>query len=241
MQIKLRPDGRGADELRPVTITRKYTNAAPGSVLVEFGNTVVLCTASIEERLPPWLRDSRQGWVTAEYSMLPGSTITRSRRERQGAGGRTKEIERLIGRSLRAVVDLKMLGERQITLDCDVLQADGGTRTAAITGGYVALQDACSSLVKEKKVNENPISSACAAISVGIVNYLPVLDLPYEEDVNAAVDMNIVMTSEGKFVEVQGTAEQETFDRQELGELLDLAEKGCRELFTLQTKALSEN
>jgi ribonuclease PH len=239
MDIQLRPDGRAPDELRPVTIVRGYTQNAAGSALIEFGRTVVLCTASVEDKLPAWRRESRLGWVTAEYAMLPGATTERTRRERNGAGGRTKEIERLIGRSLRGVVDMERLGERSITVDCDVLQADGGTRTASVTGAWVALQDACRRLLDAGKVAENPIVAPCAAVSVGIVDYLPVLDLSYEEDVKADVDMNVVMTGEGKFVEVQGTAEGVAFDRAELASMLDLAVKGIGELFEYQRKALT--
>lgn len=234
-----RPDGRKDDELRPVRIVRGYTKIVPGSVLVEFGDTRVFCTASIEESVPSWLRGGGRGWVTAEYSMLPGATQDRKRRERNGAGGRTKEIERLIGRSLRGVTDLEAMGEIQVTVDCDVIQADGGTRTASITGGWVALHDALASLVASGALPTHPIRTACSAVSVGLVDGRPLLDLPYVEDVSADVDMNVVMTGDGEFVEVQGTAEGVTFTRGDFDLLLDLAEKGCRELFEYQRAALS--
>ncbi len=240
MDVPLRPDGRAPDELRPVVLTRGYTKNAPGSVLVEFGDTVVLCTASVEASVPPWMRGRGSGWVTGEYSMLPGSTPGRSRRERNGPGGRTKEIERLIGRALRGVVDLKGFGERTVTVDCDCLQSDGGTRTAAITGGWVALHDAFASLVRSGVVAHHPVTQACAAVSVGIVDALAVLDLPYVEDSRADVDMNVVMTADGNFVEVQGTAEGVAFSRDDLNALLDLAEAGIRRLFEIQTAALTE-
>jgi len=234
-----RSDGRAADELRDVRIERNFTKMAAGSVRVSFGETMVLCTASVEESLPRWRRDAGAGWVTAEYSMLPGSTPDRKRRERDGAGGRTKEIERLIGRSLRAVTDMKLLGECQVVLDCDVLQADGGTRTAAITGAWVALHDACTGLVTSGRLDAHPIVSECAAVSVGVVGGAAVLDLPYVEDVSAETDMNVVMTGAGQFVEVQGTAEGAPFDRSELLRMLDLAEGGCRRLFEIQRTALA--
>ena len=237
----IRRDGREPDELRPITFTRDFTEFAAGSVLVEFGRTRVLCTASVEERIPGWLRGQGRGWVTAEYSMLPGSTSERNDREaaRGRLSGRTQEIQRLIGRSLRAVTDLRMMGEVQITVDCDVLQADGGTRTASICGGYVALHDACSRLVATKKMGAHPITDTCAAISVGIVDALPYLDLDYSEDVRAEVDMNVVMTGAGRFVEVQGTAEGTPFSRSELDDLLGLAEKGIVEIFAVQREMLS--
>jgi ribonuclease PH len=242
----IRRDGREPDELRPVTFTRDFTEFAAGSVLVEFGRTRVLCTASVEERIPPWLRGKGRGWVTAEYSMLPGSTSERNEREasRGKLSGRTQEIQRLIGRSLRAVTDLEMMGEVQITVDCDVLQADGGTRTASICGGYVALHDACSRLVAAKKMGAHPVTDTCAAISVGIVDALAYLDLDYSEDVRAEVDMNVVMTGEGqsgerRFVEVQGTAEGKAFSRTELDDLVALAEQGINEIFGLQREMLS--
>jgi ribonuclease PH len=238
--VGIRRDGREPDDLRTLAFTRDFTQFAAGSVLVEFGQTRVLCTASVEERVPPWLRGKGRGWVTAEYSMLPGATSERNDREaaRGKQSGRTQEIQRLIGRSLRAVTDLTAMGELQITVDCDVLQADGGTRTASICGGYVALHDACSRLVAAKKMAGHPLTGQCAAISVGIVDALPLLDLDYSEDVRAEVDMNVVMTGEGRFVEVQGTAEGAAFDRAELDALLALAEKGCADLTRLQREAL---
>ena len=238
----IRKDGREPDELRPVLFVRDFTEFAMGSVLVDFGRTRVLCTASLEDRVPPWLRGTGRGWVTAEYSMLPGSTLERSNLEaaRGRQSGRTQEIQRLIGRSLRAVTDLEMIAELQITMDCDVLQADGGTRTAAICGGYVALHDAFSRMVAAGTIPAHPITDACAAISVGVVDALPHLDLDYSEDVRAEVDMNVVMTGAGKFVEVQGTAEGNPFSRSELDELLALAEKGITEIFELQRATLAE-
>jgi ribonuclease PH len=237
----IRKDGREPDELRPLTFTRDYTDLAMGSVLVEMGRTRVLCTASVEERLPPWLRGKGQGWVTAEYSMLPGSTAERVPREaaRGKQSGRTLEIQRLIGRSLRAVTDLVVLGEHQITVDCDVLQADGGTRTASICGGWIALHDACERLVASGAIAQNPVQEGLAAISVGIVDALPCLDLYYIEDVAAAVDMNVVMTAAGRFVEVQGTAEGAAFSRSELDELLRLAELGIAEIIKTQAEVVA--
>ena len=238
----IRRDGREPDELRPVAFTRDFTEMAAGSVLVEFGRTRVLCTASVEERVPPWLRGKGKGWVTAEYSMLPGSTPERANREaaKGKQSGRTQEIQRLIGRSLRAVTDLRVLGEAQITVDCDVLQADGGTRTASICGGYVALHDACSRLVAAGTLAAHPLTDQCAAISVGVVDALGYLDLEYTEDVRAEVDMNIVMTGAGKFIEVQGTAEGQPFSRTELDHLLMLAEGGITEIFALQRELTAE-
>jgi ribonuclease PH len=238
----IRRDGREPADLRPIAFTRDFTEFAAGSVLVEFGRTRVLCTASVETRVPPWLRGRGRGWVTAEYSMLPGSTQDRVEREAQKGrpSGRTQEIQRLIGRSLRAVTDLETMGEVQITVDCDVLQADGGTRTASICGGYVALHDACSRLVKSKVLSVHPLTDQCGAISVGVVDALPYLDLEYTEDVRAEVDMNVVMTGAGGFVEVQGTAEGAPFSRRELDQLLDLAEDGIREIFALQRELLAE-
>jgi ribonuclease PH len=238
----IRRDGREPDERRPAIFTRDFTEFAAGSVLVETGRTRVLCTASVEERVPPWMRNRGRGWVTAEYSMLPGSTPDRASREaaRGKQSGRTQEIQRLIGRSLRAVTDLDVMGEVQITVDCDVLQADGGTRTAAICGGYVALHDACSRLVSARTIPAHPITDQCAAISVGVVDALGHLDLDYSEDVRAEVDMNVVMTGAGRFVEVQGTAEGMPFTRNELDDLIGLAEKGIGELFTLQREVLAE-
>lgn len=236
-----RRDGREPDELRPVAFTRDFTEFAAGSVLVEFGRTRVLCTASAEDRVPPWLRGSGRGWVTAEYSMLPGSTTERSDREaaRGRQSGRTQEIQRLIGRSLRAVTDLETMGEVQITLDCDALQADGGTRTASICGAYVALHDACTRLMALGRLTAHPVTDACAAVSVGVVDAIPNLDLDYSEDARAEVDMNVVMTGAGRFVEVQGTAEGMPFTRGELDELLTLAEGGIRDLFALQTEVVA--
>ena len=236
-----RSGNRAADQLRPIRITRGYTIHAEGSVLIEFGNTRVLCTASVEEKVPPHKRGSGEGWVTAEYGMLPRSTHTRSDREaaRGKQSGRTQEIQRLIGRSMRAVFDLKALGERTIQIDCDVLQADGGTRTAAITGAFVAAQDAVNKLLSERKLAATPITGPVAAVSVGIVHGLPMLDLEYVEDVNCDTDMNVVMTGAGHFVEVQGTAEGAAFTRAEMDELLRLAEKGIGELVVLQQKALT--
>jgi ribonuclease PH len=238
----IRRDGREPDERRPAIFTRDFTEFAAGSVLVETGKTRVLCTASVEERVPPWMRNKGRGWVTAEYSMLPGSTPDRVNREaaKGKQSGRTQEIQRLIGRSLRAVTDLDVMGEVQITVDCDVLQADGGTRTAAICGGYVALHDACSRLVSGRKMPAHPITEQCAAVSVGVVDALGHLDLDYSEDVRAEVDMNVVMTGAGRFVEVQGTAEGMPFTRNELDGLVDLAEKGIGELFSLQRDLLAE-
>ena len=235
-----RPNGRAPDQLRPVRITRGFTMHAEGSVLIEFGNTRVLCTASVEEKVPPHKRGSGEGWVTAEYGMLPRATHTRGDREaaRGKQSGRTQEIQRLIGRSLRAVFDLKKLGERTITLDCDVLQADGGTRTAAITGAFVAAHDAVTSLVDAGKLPASPITGPVAAISVGIVEGTPLLDLEYVEDVACDTDMNVVMTGAGHYVEVQGTAEGAAFTREEMDELLRLADQGIRELVLLQIAAL---
>ena len=237
-----RVDGREPDQLRPLRFTRDYTEMAAGSVLVEMGRTRVLCTASAEEGVPPWLRGKGRGWVTAEYSMLPGSSPERVNREaaKGKQSGRTQEIQRLIGRSLRAVTDLEAMGEVQIVADCDVLQADGGTRTAAICGAYVALHDACSRLVAKKSMPAHPITEGLAAISVGIIDAVPMLDLAYTEDVRADVDMNVVMTEAGRFVEVQGTAERLAFSRTELDELLGLAESGIREIIEAQAKVLAE-
>lgn len=238
----MRPSGRANDELRAVEIIRKYTCHAAGSVLIRCGNTHVLCTASIEERVPPFLRGAGQGWLTAEYGMLPGSTSTRSGREaaRGKQGGRTLEIQRLIGRSLRAIVDLEALGERTIILDCDVLQADGGTRTASITGAYVALVDAIRHLIDNGKLKSDPLHGAIAAVSVGIHDNRVVLDLDYPEDSNAEADVNVVMNDGGHFIEIQGTAEGHAFRRDEMDVMLDLAEKGIRELLEKQQQALAE-
>lgn len=236
----VRAKARTANQLRPVRITRHYTVHAEGSVLIEFGDTKVLCTASVEEKVPPHKRGSGEGWVTAEYGMLPRATHTRSDREaaRGKQSGRTQEIQRLIGRSLRAVFDLKKLGERTIQLDCDVLQADGGTRTAAITGAFVAAQDAVTGLIKAGKIAASPITGQVAAISVGIVEGTPLLDLEYTEDSACDTDMNVVMTGAGHFVEVQGTAEGAAFSRAEMDKLLTLAEQGITELMAMQQQAL---
>lgn len=235
-----RPSGRAPGELRAVRFTRGYVRHAEGSVLVEFGDTRVLCTASIEDVVPQFLRGKARGWVTAEYGMLPRATHTRTPREaaKGRQSGRTQEIQRLIGRSLRAVIDGQALGERTITIDCDVLQADGGTRTAAITGGYVALAAACESLVRRRGIARSPIHGQVAAVSVGIVGGVPVLDLDYEEDSQAETDMNVVMNNGGAFIELQGTAEGHAFRRHELDALLDLAVSGIQQLFALQARAL---
>jgi len=238
----MRPSGRQADELRKVTITRNYTCHAEGSVLITCGNTRVLCTASVENRVPTFLRGSGEGWVTAEYGMLPRSTNSRIRREAASGkqGGRTLEIQRLIGRSLRAVVDRAALGERTITLDCDVLQADGGTRTASITGAYVALVDACRWLLANGKIEKDPLHGQVAAVSVGIFENTPVLDLDYPEDSRAETDMNVVMNDGGGFIELQGTAEGHAFRKDELDQLLALADKGIKSLLEAQSVALSD-
>jgi ribonuclease PH len=238
----MRPSQRALDELRPVTLTRQYTRHAEGSVLIEMGGTRVLVTASVEENVPSFLRGKGQGWVTAEYGMLPRATHSRSPREaaRGKQTGRTQEIQRLIGRSLRAIIDLSALGERQIILDCDVLQADGGTRCAAITGAWVALSDACARLVSACKIAAMPIRDHVAAVSVGMVAGNPVLDLDYPEDSSCDTDMNVVMTGKGGIVEIQGTAEGEPFTREQMNVLLDLAQGGIRQLIALQEKALAE-
>lgn len=235
-----RSNGRAYDELRPVKISRQFTNIPEGSVLIQIGETRVLCTASVEEKVPPFQKGSGKGWVTAEYAMIPRATQSRTQREatKGKLTGRTMEIQRLIGRALRSVVDLKKLGERTIWLDCDVLQADGGTRTAAITGAYVALVDAVQYLLEKKLIRSNPIQDTLAAISVGKVQGHAVLDLAYEEDSQADVDMNIVMTGAGKFVEIQGTAEEIPFDRADLDTFLQLAEKGIRDLMEVQKSAV---
>ena len=233
-----RTDGREVDELREISFTRDFTTMADGSILVTFGNTSVLCTASVDEDVPRWMRGTGTGWVTAEYSMLPGSSPERIRRETKGPKGRTQEIQRLIGRSLRAVCDMELLGERQVTVDCDVLQADGGTRVASICGGYLALHDALSRLLFRKQITTHPITEACAAVSVGIIHGQSRLDLPYEEDSKADTDMNVVMTESGEFIEVQGTAERFSFSKDELSELLILAEKGINEIIDLQKELL---
>ncbi|WP_281983250.1 ribonuclease PH [Azonexus hydrophilus] len=237
----MRPSQRQPDQLRAVRITRNFTRHAEGSVLIEMGDTRVLCTASVEESLPPFLRGKGQGWVTAEYGMLPRSTHTRSAREaaKGKQTGRTQEIQRLIGRSLRAVTDLKALGERQITLDCDVLQADGGTRCASITGAWIALYEACEKLVQAGKLPANPVKDHVAAISVGIYEGSAVLDLDYPEDANCDTDMNVIMTGKGGIVEVQGTAEGEPFTREQMNVLMDLAQMGIRQLVAEQQSALA--
>ena len=237
----MRPSLRQPNELRSVTLTRSYTCHAEGSVLVEFGATKVLCTASVEEKVPPFLKGKGEGWVTAEYGMLPRSTGSRMRREAAAGkqSGRTQEIQRLIGRSLRAVVDLKALGERQITIDCDVIQADGGTRTASITGAFVALTDAINGLIAAGKLTTSPIREAVAAVSVGVVGDTALLDLDYIEDSGCETDMNVVMTAAGKFIEIQGTAEGEAFSRSDMNALLDLAEKGIGELIAKQNAVLA--
>jgi ribonuclease PH len=236
-----RHDGRQPDDLRPIEFARDYTDFAAGSVLISMGRTRVLCTASVDEKVPPWMRGRGKGWVTAEYSMLPGSTSERTDREvaRGRPSGRTQEIQRLIGRSLRAVADMVVLGERQIVLDCDVLQADGGTRTASICGAYVALHDACTRLVQAGTLPAHPITAGCAAVSVGVVDATALLDLDYSEDVRAEVDMNVVMTSTGRFIEMQGTAEGLPFSRSELDDLLGLAEHGIADILDRQTEALA--
>jgi ribonuclease PH len=237
----LRGDSRKTDELRLARFERDFTVFAPGSVLVSMGRTRVLCTASVEDRVPPWMRGTGKGWVTAEYSLLPGSTPERVSREaaKGKQSGRTQEIQRLIGRSLRSVCDMVALGEMQITVDCDVLQADGGTRTAAICGAYVALHDALTRLIQQGTLRTNPLTEAVAAISVGVVDGVCMLDLPYEEDSRAEVDMNVVMTSSGRFIEVQGTAEGMPFTKGELDEMLSLAEHGIAQLLDLQTEVLT--
>ena len=246
MNTMVRSANRAADALRPVRITRHYTMHAEGSVLIEFGNTKVLCTASVEEKVPPHKRGSGEGWVTAEYGMLPRATHSRSDREaaRGKQTGRTQEIQRLIGRSLRSCCDMTLLGERQVIVDCDVLQADGGTRTASICGAYIALHDALTRVQQSGLITKHPLHSLCAAVSVGIHNGVPILDLPYVEDSSAEVDMNVVMlqahnSTEPKFVEVQGTAEGAAFSQTQLTELLALATAGLREVFALQNQTLA--
>jgi len=236
----MRPSNRQPDEMRSVLITRNYTKHAEGSVLIEFGDTKVICTASVEERVPGFLRGKGQGWVTAEYGMLPRSTGSRMRREASGGkqGGRTMEIQRLIGRALRAGIDLEVLGENTISLDCDVIQADGGTRTASITGAWVALNDAIQHLLDKKIIKKNPLHHQIASVSVGIFNGTPVLDLDYAEDSNAETDMNVVMNSDNGFIEVQGTAEGHPYSKDELNGMLVLAEKGISELFSIQQASI---
>ncbi|MDB2685601.1 ribonuclease PH [Mariniblastus sp.] len=232
---------RKANELRPVKIKRRFTNKTPGSVLYQCGDTVVLCTASVSKDVPPWMREDEKGWITAEYNMLPGSTSPRKRRDRSKVDGRTTEIQRLIGRSFRAVADLQALGPVQITVDCDVLQADGGTRTASITGGYIALVDAINSIKRElPDPKVFPLRDSLAAISVGVVDGKPVTDLDYPMDFAAEVDMNVVMTGKGQFVEIQGTGEESTFSETELASLLKLAKKSVKELIALQQKAIGK-
>lgn len=239
----MRPDGRKNDELRKVEITRNFITTAEGSVLIEVGNTRVICTASIEDKVPPFLRDQKKGWVTAEYGMIPRATPTRTVRESTSGrvGGRTHEIQRLIGRSLRAVVDLELLGERTVWIDCDVIQADGGTRTASITGAFIALNYALYYALKNGLIDRNPIKDNLAAVSVGIINGKPCLDLCYSEDSSAEVDMNVVMTGSGKIVEIQGTAESEPFSKDMLNELVSLAEKGVGELIKIQREIVKSN
>ncbi len=238
----MRPSGRAPNALRSISFTRHFTRHAAGSVLVAFGDTRVLCTASVSDQVPRWMKGKGQGWVTAEYGMLPGATHTRSDREaaRGRQSGRTQEIQRLIGRALRASVDLKRLGERQITIDCDVLQADGGTRTAAITGGMVALVDALNTLQRSGQLVEDPLVGFVAAVSVGVYRGTPVLDLDYAEDSNADSDLNLVMTEAGELIEIQGTAENAAFTRAELNALVDLGEQGIRELIEAQHQVLAE-
>ncbi|MFZ0668038.1 MAG: ribonuclease PH [Acidimicrobiales bacterium] len=238
----LRRDGRTADQRRPATFERDFTVFAPGSVLVTTGQTRVLCTASVEERVPPWMRGGGKGWVTAEYSLLPGSSAERISREaaKGKQSGRTQEIQRLIGRSLRAVTDLVAVGEMQVTVDCDVLQADGGTRTASICGAYVALHDCFTRLMDKGQIRQHPLTEPCAAVSVGVVDATPMLDLDYSEDARAEVDMNVVMTGSGKYIEVQGTAEGMPFTAGELEEMLSLARLGIDELIGAQKQVLAE-
>ena len=238
--MSTRPDGRGLDELRPLTITPGYMRYAEGSALIEMGDTKVICSASVENRVPHFLMGKNSGWLTAEYAMLPRSTQTRTQRETRGVRGRSQEIQRLIGRALRAVVDLKGLGVRTLWIDCDVLQADGGTRTAAISGAYVAVADAVRSLMAQKKIEANPLIGSVAAISVGMVGGEPALDLCYAEDAAAEVDMNVVMTGEGKFVEVQGTAEGEPFSQEQMDQMLALARTGIGRITEAQALVLQD-
>ena len=239
----MRVDNREYDDLRPLTIQRNFTKYAPGSVLIQTGNTKVLCTASIEENVPPHIKNTGEGWITAEYSLLPSSTQVRVPREsaRGKITGRTHEIQRLIGRSLRSIIDLALLKERTIIIDCDVIQADGGTRTTAITGSYVALIDAIQWLKSNGMIKENPILNSVAAVSVGILNGAVLLDLCHAEDAAAQVDMNVVMTDNGRFIEIQGTGEEYSFDDEQLAEMLKLAKKGIREITEIQKKALKNN
>lgn len=237
---KVRLDGRKCNELRKIRITRDYTKYAEGSVLVEFGDTKLICTASIEEKVPPFKKGSGEGWVTAEYDMLPRATLTRNTRDRNTLkiNGRANEIQRLIGRALRSVMDFKALGERTITIDCDVIQADGGTRTAAITGGFVALMDACSVLVNNRQISEIPVKDFVAAVSVGYVNEMELLDLCYAEDSRATVDMNVVMTASGQLIEVQATGEESPFERKVLDKMLDMAQEGIETIIDIQRNVL---
>ena len=239
----MRVDNRARDELRPIIIKRHFTKYAPGSVLVQTGNTHVICTASIEENVPPHIKNTGEGWITAEYSLLPGSTPTRSPREsaKGKIAGRTHEIQRLIGRSLRSIIDLALLKERTIWIDCDVIQADGGTRTAAITGSYVALMDAVQWLKRKDMIKENPVLNSIAAVSAGVVNGTVLLDLCYAEDAAAQVDMNVVMTGDGRFIEIQGTGEEYTFDDGQLAEMLKVAKNGVREITEIQRISLETN
>lgn len=236
-----RPSGRAPDQLRSIEIIRHYTKHAEGSVLVKFGDTHVLCTASSEDRVPPFLRNTNQGWVTAEYGMLPRSTGNRMAREaaRGRQGGRTMEIQRLIGRSLRAVIDLGKLGDRTLTIDCDVIQADGGTRTASITGAYVAMADAVDWLLKEELIKESPLNGQVASVSTGIYNNVPILDLDYVEDSQAETDMNFVLNQDGDFIEVQGTAEGKAFTRKQMLEMVDLAQRGVAQIIRIQSEVLA--
>lgn len=237
----MRQDGRNNTQLRPVKIVRNYIKHAEGSVLIEVGDTKVICTASVEERIPPFKKDTGEGWITAEYSMLPRATAVRNQRDIQKLklNGRSSEIQRLIGRSLRTIVDFKLLGERTITIDCDVIQADGGTRTASITGGYVALVEACRTLIKNGLISKMPVKGTVAATSVGIVNNTELLDLCYTEDSNAEVDMNVIMTDKGEFVEIQATGEKSSFSKAQLDQLLDLAKAGIDELMKIQNEVLN--
>lgn len=236
----LRQDGRSNTQLRPVRIVRNYIKHAEGSVLIEVGDTKVICTASVEERIPPFKKDSGEGWITAEYSMLPRATAVRNQRDisKLKLNGRSSEIQRLIGRSLRTIVDLKLLGERTITIDCDVIQADGGTRTASITGGYVAMVDACRKLVKNGLISKMPVTGTVAATSVGVVNNEELLDLCYTEDSSAEVDMNVIMSDKGEFIEIQATGEKSSFSKKQLDNLLDLAKSGIEELMRVQNEVL---
>lgn len=238
----VREDGRGVKDIREVKVTRNFTIHAEGSVLIEIGNTKVICTASVNEKVPPFLKNQGKGWITAEYSMLPRATEDRNQREavKGKLGGRTMEIQRLIGRALRACIDLEKLGERTVTIDCDVIQADGGTRTTSITGAYIALAIAMERLVKKGTLKENPLVANIAAISVGIVDGVPMLDLKYTEDSAAQVDMNVVMNSKGEFVEIQGTGEESTYNRDQMNAMLDLAEKGIKELIEIQNREIEE-